>query len=499
MYLGVIAVADLGSNSFKLELAQIKSGRPVTTETLKESVRLGGGITKSGMLSKSAMKRGWDALSKFGSRLRGFDPHSVKIIATQTLRTAKNADEFLRQAEEQLGFPIEVISGREEAELTYLGVHQVFPIEDEPNLVIDIGGASTELVVGKGTQILDVSSECVGSVSWTKKYFSTGELTTVRFKKAVDAAEVLFKKDRARFKKYRWQLVFGSSGIISALSLINKASGHTTSGAITPETLTAVYEACIAAKHIKELKLPGLKEDRRDILAGGLSALIALMRVFEIQQIAAVSGATRRGALKTLIDDQSDHPIDRTAGLREIQQRYDVDVTHAKRIAKIGNYLLDGLALDERAPVARMIDDAAALHEIGLAVSRINMPRHSAYILENLNLVNFHPDEQSRLIALIRAQSGKLKKLQPWMSDAQFQHALMCFRVAKVLGYARRSVSVDALKLEFKDTQYKLVAQAGWIERNPQIIWLLNCESNYWERLGVTLKVSIDVERLVGS
>ena len=492
MYLGVIAVADLGSNSFKLEIAQIKSGRPVTTETLKESVRLGGGVTKSGMLSKSAMKRGWDALSKFGSRLRGFDPHSVKIIATQTLRAAKNADEFLRQAEEHLGFPIEVITGREEAELTYVGVHQFFPINDETNLVIDIGGASTELVVGKGDRILDVSSECVGSVSWTRKYFPTGELTTRRFKKAVDAAEALFEKDRARFKKYRWELVFGSSGIVSALSLINKASGYTKSGAITPESLTAVYESCVAAKHIKQLNVPGLKEDRREILAGGLSALIALMRVFEIEQIAAVSGATRRGALKTLIDDQIDHPVYRSAGLREIQKRYDVDVTHAKRISKIGRHLLEGLAIDEPDPIKRMIGDAAALHEVGLAVSRINMPKHSAYILENLNLVNFHPDEQSRLIALIRAQSGKLKKLQPWLSDIRFQHALMCIRVAKLLAYARKSISLDALRLEFKDTRYKLFAQAGWIERNPQIVWLLNCESNYWERLGVTFILSID-------
>ena len=271
----LLAAIDLGSNSFRLEIGVLEHGHIRRVEYLKETVRQGNGLDADRMLSQEAMERGWECLARFSERLSGFGSKHVRAVATQTLREAKNRDVFLVQAEKILGYPIEVISGREEARLIYSGVANLLPQSEEKRLVVDIGGRSTELILGQGFKPQTMESYRVGSVKWSMKYFADGQFTPMAFEWAEVAAKAVLDEAIGLYPKNCWDIAYGSSGTIGAVADVLQASGWT-EGVITRESLDWLKEKLIKAGRVESLRLEGVKEDRKPVIGGGLAVLCAL-------------------------------------------------------------------------------------------------------------------------------------------------------------------------------------------------------------------------------
>ncbi len=272
---GPLSAIDIGSNSFRLEIGQLRHGRYRRIDYLKDVVRLGAGLDDAGRLTESAVQRGLDSLQRFAARLHGFAPSYVRAVATQTLREASNRNAFLARAEQVLGYPVEIISGREEARLIYVGVATLQP-SPKARLVIDIGGRSTEMILGQGATPNKTESFAVGSVSLSMRYFGDGRLDAAAFRAAQIAAGAEFEEALATFAPPHWQEAMGSSGTVGAVSEVLLAAGITDSG-ITSQALAWMIERCIAAGHVDLLQLPGLRADRRAVLPGGLAILYTLL------------------------------------------------------------------------------------------------------------------------------------------------------------------------------------------------------------------------------
>ena len=292
---GQLAAVDMGSNSFRLEIGQLHQGRYRRLDYLKETVRLGGGLDERGLLTEEAIERGLACLSRFAQRLQGFLPSQVRAVATQTLREARNRDAFLARARPVLGHPIEVISGREEARLIYAGVARLQP-SDRPRLVVDIGGRSTELILGRGRLPKRAESFQVGSVSLSMKYFGDGRFTEAAFRAAQVAAGAELEEALEPFAPAHWSEALGSSGTVGAVSQL-LTSSKVTDGRITPSGLRWLMEQCLKAGRVERLALPGLKDDRRAVIAGGLAILYTLAMHFGIQELWPARGALRQGVI----------------------------------------------------------------------------------------------------------------------------------------------------------------------------------------------------------
>ncbi len=303
----LFAAIDLGSNSFRLEIARLEHGLLQRSEYLKETVRQGSGLDAEQRLSEAAMQRGWDCLARFGERLQGFDRARVRAVATQTLREARNRDEFITKAQDILGFPIDVIAGREEARLIYLGVTHALPVSDERRLVVDIGGRSTEMIVGHGLTPAAVESFRVGSVAWSLRYFPDGLFTAHAFQAAEFGAMAMFEEGPASFEAGRWDTAYGASGTVGAVADALAASGWP-AGEVTREGLDWLLDELIKAKSAEKLELEGMKEDRRAVIGGGVSVLRAVFGSLGITRMRVAAGALRHGVLHELLNlpDEAD-------------------------------------------------------------------------------------------------------------------------------------------------------------------------------------------------
>jgi len=328
----LLAAIDLGSNSYRLEIGVLEHGHIRRMEYLKETVRQGNGLDAERMLSKEAMERGWECLARFSERLSGFGPQHVRAVATQTLREAKNRDEFLNHAEKILGFPIEVISGREEARLIYSGVVHLLPQSEEKRLVIDIGGRSTELILGKGFKPQTMESYRVGSVKWSMKYFADGNFTPMAFEWAEVAAKAVLDEALALYPKNCWEVAYGSSGTIGAVTDVLQAAGWPEE-VITREGLDWLKEKLIKAGRADALRLEGVKEDRKPVIGGGLAVLCALFDLMQIDTMHAAQGALRHGVLYDLLQREESTDL-RSAMVLALGNRFAVDVTQAERVQK---------------------------------------------------------------------------------------------------------------------------------------------------------------------
>jgi exopolyphosphatase/guanosine-5'-triphosphate,3'-diphosphate pyrophosphatase len=296
-----LAAVDLGSNSFRLEIGQLDHGQIHRTEYLKETVRQGNGLDSDRNLTPEALQRGWDCLARFGERLSGFKSSTVRAVATQTIREARNRDVFITRAQELLGFPIDVISGTEEARLIYQGVAHLLPQSDERRLVIDIGGRSTELILGQHLNAQTMASYRVGSVAWSMRYFPNGELSTSAFKAAEVAAKAILDETCTLYSREQWDVAYGSSGTMGAVAEILSASGWPAE-TVTRDGLEWLLEKLVKAKHADNVNLLGLKEDRRAVIGGGVSILRAVFDLLKIDHLYHAQGALRHGVLYELIE-----------------------------------------------------------------------------------------------------------------------------------------------------------------------------------------------------
>jgi exopolyphosphatase / guanosine-5'-triphosphate,3'-diphosphate pyrophosphatase len=487
-----LAAIDIGSNSFRLETGQLLRGQYRRLTYLKETVRLGAGLDADGVLTDDAAERGLDCLRRFALTLTGFTAAQVRAVATQTLREATNRDAFLRRAQATLGFPIEVISGREEARLIYAGVAHLQP-SDRPRLVIDIGGRSTEMILGRGERPLEAESFAVGSVSLSMRHFPDGVMSAERFRSAQVAAGAELEEALAAFAPGRWEEALGSSGTVGAVSQLLAAAGRD-QGVITPANLQWLIGRCLAAGHIDKIDLPGLKPERRPVIAGGLALLYTLCVQFGIERLTSARGALRQGVIvdlherlaaqhgaaprATLLGDR------RNASVAELQRRFEIDGAQAARVRAVALALYRGVAPEETEG-ARELGWAADLHEMGLMVSHHDHHRHSAYLLAHVDAPAFSQTQQRQLAAIVLGQRGGLRKIEAPLTERRFALQVLALRLAAIKCHARGAVREDALALEADGGTVRLRFSEAWAASHPRTLYLLQEESQAWARSGV--------------
>ena len=478
----------MGSNSFRLEIGQLIDGRYRRIDYLKETVRLGAGLDGQGLLTEEATERGLACLARFAQRLKGFVPAQVRAVATQTLREARNRDAFLARAQAGLGFPIEVISGREEARLIYAGVARLQP-SSVPRLVIDIGGRSTEMILGVGRKPLRTESFQVGSVSLSLKYFGEGRFTEEAFRQAQVAAGAELEEALEPFAAVHWQEALGSSGTVGAVSQLLAASG-VSDGRITPDGLRWLMEHCLRAGRVEKLALPGLKEDRRAVIAGGLAILYTMAAHFDIAELLPARGALRQGVIFDLDERrvaielrQDGHDI-RDASVRELQRRFMTDTQQAERVTRVAERLYASVQPRAGAETRRELLWACALHEIGMMVSHHDHHRHSAYVLAHADAAGFSQSQLRRVSELVLGQRGGLRKVEAGLTREDFAWQLLCLRLGVIKCHARGDVDPQALRLKRNGSIAELAFPPGWSESHPRTRHLLGEEVAQWERNG---------------
>lgn len=481
------------------EVVKTPSGtqlRPI--DTLRESVRLAAGLTDNKLLGNDAYQRGITAIRRFGERIRGFDPANVRAVATNTLRVAKNAPNFIREAEEALGFPIEVIAGVEEARLIYIGAAHEVPAVQGNRLVVDIGGGSTELIIGKGYEPKLMESLYIGCVSHSLRFFPKGDIDAHAFKEAELAARREIQVISGAFLRSGWKQVIGSSGTARALADLiaaNNFNGQipdSFNGLITRDGLKAMKKHLLKYDNLAQVELPGLKDDRRSVWPGGLAIMIAVFDELGIESMEVTDAALRVGVLYDLLG-RSQHDDMRFVTVEQFMQRYSVDREQAKRV---GIHAVEFLAQLPKPEVESRVDNsallqwAANLHEIGLSISHNGYHKHSAYIAGNADMPGFSKNDQARLAALLIGHTGKLGKLanNPSFKDWRM---LFCLRLSQVLSRGRNDVEFPKVKVSEHDGSYLVSLPKEWAEAHPLTEFSLLKEAAEWERIGRPYRVSL--------
>jgi len=480
----LLAGIDLGSNSFRLEMGRLEHGQILRVQYLKEPVRLGAGLDDARNLTAEAMKRGWDCLARFAEQLASFRPNQVRAAATQTLREARNRDTFLARAQEILGLPIDVISGREEARLIYQGVAHLLPQSGDKRLVVDIGGRSTELILGHRYQADVMESYRVGSGAWSMRFFPEGHFTASAFERAEIAAQAILDGALDTYTNDRWQVAYGSAGTIGAVADILLASGQG-QGDVTREGLDWLQQQLLQARSADRLRLPALKEERRPVIGGGLSVLRAVFSLLGIQRMEPARGGLRHGLLHDLIDRERADSDMRGLTTERLAMRFGVDRAQARRVSQAACHLLRQLRatdLQEDQDPVRQLAWAAQLHEVGILISHSDYHKHGAYILDNTDASGFSQQELHRLSVLVLGHRGKLRKLEADFEDVVLVQQLLCLRLAVILCHARREPELRELQLDSSKREFRLTLPDGWGAAYPQSLHLLREEAVAWQK-----------------
>jgi exopolyphosphatase / guanosine-5'-triphosphate,3'-diphosphate pyrophosphatase len=483
-----LAAIDLGSNSFHLQIGRVVEDQIYLFDSLRENVRLGGGLTRDKRLDRATQLRALEALGRFGERLRGFPRAAVRAVGTNTLRVAKNAEQFLAEAEGVLGFPIEVVFGREEARLIYLGVAHALPPGPQRRLVMDVGGGSTEFVIGTGLEAELMESLPMGCVSYSLKYFPEGRLDKAGFKKAELSAANEVQRLVKSYRKAGWSEAVGSSGTAKAIAAILSAQGWADHG-ITAQGLERLRSHMIKAGELDKLKLPGLRADRLEIIAGGVAIISAAFAELGLDRMEVSEGALRDGVLYDLLG-RTRHEDMREATVSHFQRRYHVDVAQSERIALLAQRICTQLG-----PVAEpdldLLRWAAALHEIGISIAHAGYHKHSAYILSQGDMPGFSQREQRRLARIVLAHRGKLSKqeLQGLPAGSADWSLIFSLRLAALLCRSRTDVSPPGMVCRITDEGFLLEVPAGWLEQHPLTEAALEADAEEWRSVGFRLEV----------
>ncbi len=455
-----LAAIDLGSNSFHLVVARIEDGHVHILDSLKEMVRLGGGLDKNGRLTEEARVRALACLDRFAERVQNLPQGSVAAVGTNTLRQAKNSRQFLQSASEVLGHPISIIGGREEARLIYLGVSHSLVAEGGKRFVMDIGGGSTELIIGEGFEPLHLSSLEMGCVSLSRTFFKNGRLCKKNWENANIAAHMELRPVRRHFRKVGWVSATGASGTIRAAGSIVKALGLA-SYHITMDSLYEIRTRMIAAGHLKDLNLPGLDSDRQPVFAGGLAILIATFEALKIEKMQVSEGALREGLLYERLGRIRSEDT-RLKTVSSVQQRFQISQKHARRVSLTSHRLLTDCekAWNLRLEDAERLHWASSLHEIGLAVSLSGYQKHGAYLLSKADLPGFSLEEQDWMSVLVRCHRKKISKkffsgLPPKDQKTALRLAIL-LRIAALLHRSRKDETAIMEKVEAGESSLTL-------------------------------------------
>ncbi|MHA3903526.1 Ppx/GppA phosphatase family protein [Castellaniella sp. WN] len=489
-----LASIDLGSNTFRLSIGRVvrRDGAVhiYAEDKLRELVALANGLDEHKRIDAATVDQALAALRRFGERLRGFSPANVRAVATNTFRVARNAAEILPAAERALGFPIEIISGQEEARLIYLGVIQDLPPSDQRRLVIDIGGGSTEFIIGQRDQPLELASLDLGCTTWTRQFFPQGRVTEARMRQAVLAARGAIETIASRYRGTGWQKAYGSSGTAKGLLAILTENGLSPRG-ITLDGMERLSTALTRAGEVRLQDWAGLKPERVPVLPGGLAIMIAAFRELGIDGMRAGDGALRIGVLHDLLGRDS-HQDRRDETVRQMRGRYQLDTTQAGFVRNLALRFFDQLGLEadpDTHELRRALAWTAELHEIGLAIARNDYHKHSAYILEHADMPGFSHDDQRLLAFLALGHQGRLAKVRCYAPDRARWLALCCLRLAVLLLRRREPLGALPLRLRAQDYDIALSVPPDWLAARPLSGFQLKKEAAIWRKAGFALEV----------
>jgi exopolyphosphatase / guanosine-5'-triphosphate,3'-diphosphate pyrophosphatase len=482
----LLAAVDVGSNSFRLEIGRADGSRIERRGYWKESVRLAAGMDADNRLSKKAIEGACETLARINERLRGMQEPQVRAVGTQTLRQAVNTDQFLLEAQDALGFPIEIISGREEARLVFEGcMHSLTPSEKR-RLVVDIGGASSEVIVGRTFEADKAESFKIGCLNVTLKFFPGGVIDRASFRRAQVACQAEFEEAQAFFGKGEWDEAFGTSGTIGAVSLVLREQGWT-DGTVTMVGLTRLRQALLTAGDVRRVRFDGIKQERAGVLVGGLAVLTAIFETFGLHELRTAKGGLRLGVLYNLLGRRESHDI-RDATAERWQQRFGVDQAQAGRVAQTSLNLFRAAVPEAGEESVKRLLRAAQLHEVGSAVSHGDYHKHSAYLIGNGDLPGFSTSDQRDIADLVLGQRGNLKKVATLLEDPERSAALLALRLAVILHHARGDVAFERLTLRFgRSIEFGLDRE--WLEQHPLTRYLLDEEAEQWQRVGLRFTI----------
>ncbi len=496
---GLLAAVDLGSNSFRLLIGRIDQTqfgdqiRPL--DAMKEPVRLGAGLRPDGTLDEAARARGMQALARFGERLRYFEPETVRAVATNALRVSANANEFLAPAQEALGFPIEVISGREEARLIYLGAAHALPLDETDRLVVDIGGGSTELIIGRNDVPKLVESAPIGCVSLSREFFKGDKFKADALEHARLAARDAIAPYAIAYRRHGWQYAVGTSGTAKSLTQIAEQSlGEST---LNRAVLLEIAKILISEGTTNTSRISGLRNDRRPVLPGGLALMLAVFDEFDVQNLRYCHGALRQGALYDLLGRSAGHDM-RTITVAQMAQRYGVDGQQADRLANSAVSMFEQIDqssnAEEHSEKRQLLTWAAQLAEIGLSISHDSYHKHSAYILRNADMQGFSRPEQRVLATLALGQTGGLRKLRDLVKDQTEWEMVLCLRIACILHRRRDPEPRPMPAVSAKKQQVCVRLPDAWTLTHPLTHETMRTEAQTWSDVNAFDSVLYETE-----
>lgn len=485
-----LAAVDLGSNSFHLQIGRVMGSQIYPLDAVREVVRLGGGLTADKRIDRATQARALGALAKFAERLRGFPRQAVRVVGTNALRVAKNSPQFLREARAVLGFPIEVISGREEARLIYLGVAHALPVSSQRRLVMDVGGGSTEFIIGAGLEPQLTESLYMGCVSYSLKYFPEGRIDKQGMKAAEFAARQELGGIVRTYRATGWDEAVGSSGTARSIENILQENGFAQEG-ITREGLEKLRSLLLKVGEADPGKIAGLRPNRAPVLPGGVAIMSAAFDELGLETLKVSDGALRHGVLYDLLG-RVQHRDMREVTVGEFMRRYHVDPAHAERVLglalKIYDALLPGADREEDAD-RTMLGWAARLAEVGLSIAHAQYHKHSAYVISNADMPGFSRMEQARLARLVLSHRGKLSKIQDAGMEGADWKLVFALRTASLILRRRADDRLPFLRVAADAGGFAIDLPQTWLEENPLTADALESEAGYWKAAGMKLEI----------
>jgi exopolyphosphatase/guanosine-5'-triphosphate,3'-diphosphate pyrophosphatase len=492
----LLAAADLGSNSFHLVVARFQDGEPRVIDRLRDGVRLAAGVDEKGQLDEAHRHAAIQSLARFGQRIASLPSSRVRAVATNAVRQLAAPAAFLAEAEAALGHPIAVVSGREEARLIWLGAIHSLPPSSKQRLVVDIGGGSTEFIIGRGRQPLCTESVQVGCVVSSLRFFPNGELNARHWERAQEEIGLALQQFAGDYRRVGWSEAYGSSGTARAIGAVVEAMGFGNEG-IDIASLGKLRDALLACGSIAKLSLPGLNKDRAPVIAGGVAVMQATFDVLGVELMRVSDFAMREGLLWDLVGRAQGEDT-RQASVAALAKRHGVDSAHAARVERTAVKLFDQVAtawsLD--AESREWLAWAARLHEIGLALAHSRHHKHAAYILRHADFAGFSQQEQSLLAAIVgnhrRKPDRDVLKALPERQRVSAARVTALLRLAVLLHRSRDAGAMPAIGLEADGRFLRLELPIRWAAAHPLSMADLKLEGEHQQRLGITLETTVD-------
>ncbi len=481
------AAIDLGSNSFHLLVATFRTGQLQQIDKVKQMVRLAASLTPDKHISDDGLERAFECLNLFAQRIKNIPNEHIKIVGTNTLRLAKNADVFLQQAESILNHEIDIISGREEARMLYLGVAQSMSEHLTRKLVMDIGGGSTELILGQGLVAKKRESLHMGCVSFTQRFFADGTINESNWQQAYTQALQQLTPIKRAFKRKGWSHAIGASGTMRAAAKILVAHGWSQTG-INRSGLRQLRDAVLAMSHTNEMTaLMGLSVRRAPVFVGGLAIIAALMDALDIEHMSVSNGALREGLVYSMGGDP--HPervTDRS--LKRLQKQFDVDYKQCQRVLDEAESLCQNSNVNPPLNDLFLLHSAIRLHEIGLSIAHSQFQKHGAYVVRHADLPGFSRQQQLLISFLICNQRRKITAPLAWgLTEKQWQRAmplLLVLRLAVIFCRDRKAHQVPIQSLRSKGNSHQLIIDKDWLQQHPLVQADLLDECARWDAIG---------------